>query len=140
MDFDVICQAAELIPRLRKGRETRNRVKMVATPSSFSALSSYRSSHRGNEWSLHQLLAAFGNSQSTVLHDRIYALLDANTDFRKGQPSVIDYSCSPEELFWDALLFCTPMLSNDISPIDLCRKLLKILRLRAEQCISWMLS
>ncbi|KAN0122073.1 Heterokaryon incompatibility protein (HET) domain containing protein [Hyaloscypha variabilis] len=125
MDFDVICQAAKLIPKLRKGRGT-TRYKMTVTPPSFSALSSYRSSHRGNEWSLHQLLEAFGHSQCTLLHDRIYAFLDANTDFRKGQPSVINYSCTPEEL--------------NHSPINFCRKLLIILRLQEEQCISWILS
>jgi hypothetical protein len=61
MDLDVICEAAKLIPKVRKGRGT-TRFKIIATPPSFYALSSYRSRHRGNEWSLHQLLEAFGSS------------------------------------------------------------------------------
>jgi hypothetical protein len=82
MDFDVVGEAAGLISKLRTGIRTRDMI--LETPSSFSALSFYCSCRRGHEWSLHQLIEEFGSSQCTVLHDRIYALLDENTDFRKG--------------------------------------------------------
>ena len=108
-----------------------------ANPNSFDDLQRYRSDNRKfSGWSLHSLLDAFGQLQCSEIRDRVYALLGAKTSFRADRPSVVDYACDIEELFFDALLFCTPM-STCANSISFCSYLLSILELTPKRCLSW---
>ncbi len=108
MPFDAIEQAMQLFHDQYPIIWSQNRFEDSENQrNAYIEVWTYRTAPSG--WSLPQLLQAFGQFECNDIHDRVYALLGTNTYFRRGREMIFDYQCALEELFFDTLLFCTPM-------------------------------